>query len=56
MPTPFTLLVSILNKEQDIISCAKHSKLKKEYHYEGIQELLETQQKKPIIQDEYEFK
>ena len=24
-----------------MIPCTKHSKLKKEYHYEGIQELLE---------------
>jgi predicted nucleic acid-binding protein len=65
---PFTLLATILNKEQNIISCAKHSKLKKEYHYEGIQELLETplnkkeqkaledEQKKKIVQKEHEFK
>ena len=65
---PFTLLASILNKEQVVIDCAKHSKLKKEYHHEGVQELLErplnkkeqqeleTQQKKPIVQDKHEFR
>jgi len=65
---PFTLLATILNREQDIISCAKHSKLKKEYHYEGIQELLEkplnkkeqkeleAEQKKKIVQKEHTFK
>ena len=65
---PFTLLATTLNKEQDVISCARHSKLKKEYHNEGIQELLEKplnkkeqkeleeEQKKKIIQTEHEFK
>ncbi len=65
---PFTLLATMLNKEQDVISCAKHSKLKKEYHHEGIQELLEkslskkeqekleAEQKKKIVQKEHEFK
>ena len=65
---PFTLLATMLNKEQDVISCAKHSKLKKEYHYEGMQELLEkplnnkeqkeleAEQKKKIIEKEHEFK
>ena len=65
---PFTLLAAMLNKEQDVISCAKHSKLKKEYHHEGIQELLEkplnkkeqkdleAEQKKKIVQKEHEFK
>jgi REP element-mobilizing transposase RayT len=65
---PFTLLATMLNKEQDVISCAKHSKLKKEYHYEGIQELLKTplnkkeqkaledEQKKKIVQKEHAFK
>jgi hypothetical protein len=64
----FTLLATMLNKEQDVISCAKHSKLKKEYHYKGIQELLKTplnkkeqkeledEQKKKIVQKEHEFK
>ncbi len=40
----------MLNKEQDVVSCAKHSKLKKEYHLEGIQELLE----KPLNKKEQE--
>jgi REP element-mobilizing transposase RayT len=65
---PFTLLATMLNKEQDIIPCAKHSKLKKEYHHKGIQELLEKplskseqkeleeEQKKKIVQQEHEFK
>lgn len=64
---PFSLLATLLNKDQEIIPCAKHSKLKKEYHYEGIQELLqrplskkeqkelEEEQKKKIIQTEHEF-
>ena len=58
----------MLNKEQEVIPCARHSKLKKEYHYRGIQELLEkplnkkeqqeleTEQKKPIIQEEHIFR
>lgn len=65
---PFTLLATLLNKEQDVISCAKHSKLKKEYYHKGIQELLEQvlskkeqqeleeEQKKKIVEKEYEFK
>jgi len=65
---PFTLLATILNKEQKVIPCAKHSKLKKEYHYKNIQELLEQplnkkeqqkreeEQKKKIVEEEHEFK
>ena len=65
---PFTLLATLLNKEQDVISCAKHSKLKKEYYHKGIQELLEQvlskkeqqeleeEQKKKIVEKEHEFK
>ncbi len=65
---PFTLLASLLNKNQEVISCARHSKLKKEYHYEGVQELLEkpldkkeqkeleAEQKRKILQTEYEFR
>ena len=65
---PFTLLGSMLNKEQDVISCAKHSKLKKEYHHKGIQELLEqvlskkeqkeleNEQKKKVVEKDHEFK
>jgi len=65
---PFTLLATLLNSNQEVIKCAEHSKLKKEYHYEGIQELLEKplskqeqkelelEQKKKIVQIEHEFK
>ena len=65
---PFTLLATLLNNDQEVIKCAEHSKLKKEYHYEGIQELLEKplskqeqkelelEQKKKIVQTEHEFK
>jgi len=65
---PYTLLATMLNRDQEIIPCAKHSKLIKEYQYAGIQELLEkplnkkeqkaleTEQKKPIIQEEHTFK
>jgi len=65
---PFTLLATLINKEQEVLPCAKHSKLKKEYHHEGIQELLEkplnkkeqkaleNEQRKPVIEDEHEFK
>jgi REP element-mobilizing transposase RayT len=65
---PYTLLATLLNKHQKIIPCAQHSRLKKEYHYDGIQELiekplskkeqlaLETEQKKPIIQEEHTFR
>ena len=65
---PYTLLATLLNKDQVVIPCANHSKLKKEYHYEGIQDLLEKplnkqeqkeledEQKKGITQTEHEFK
>ena len=65
---PFTLLATLLNKREEVIPCAQHSKLKKEFHYEGIQELLETtltkkeqkaleaEQKKKIIHTEHEFR
>ena len=65
---PFTLLGTMLHKEQEVISCAKHSKLKKEYHHKGVQELLEQplnkkeqqaleeEQKKKIVEKEHEFK
>jgi DNA-directed RNA polymerase beta subunit len=65
---PFTLLATLLNSDQEVIKCAKHSKLKKEYHYEGVQELLkkplskkeqkelELEQKKKIVQKEHKFK
>ena len=59
------MLATMLNKEQDVISCDRHSKLKKEYHHKGIQKLLEkplnkkeleSEQKKKIVQKEYTFK
>ena len=64
----FTLLATLLNNDQKVIKCAEHSKLKKEYHYKGIQELLEKplskqeqkilelEQKKKIIKTEHEFR
>ena len=65
---PFTLLATLLDTNKKLIPCAKHSKLKKELHHEGIQELLETkltkkelkeletEQKKKIIQKEHGLK
>jgi len=65
---PFTLLSSMLNRKQEVIPCARHSKLIKEYHHAGIQELLEkplnikeqrtleAEQKKPIAQEAHTFK
>jgi len=65
---PYTLLATLLNPQLDLISCAEHSRLKKELHYEGIQELLEkklnkkelqdleTEEKKKIVQTEYEWR
>jgi len=38
---PFTLLATIMNPKQEVIQCAKDSKLKNEIEYEGIQEHLE---------------
>jgi len=38
---PFTLVATIINPNQEVIKCAKHSKLKNEIEYEGIQEHLE---------------
>jgi len=65
---PFTLLATLLNPKQDVIECAKHSKLKSEIEYEGIQEhlemrlskkelkALENEKSKKIIRDEHQFK
>ena len=39
---PFTLLATIMNPQKEVIACAKHSKLKNEIEYEGIQEHLEV--------------
>ena len=64
---PFTLAATLLNANQEVIPCAQHSKLKKEIHHEGVQELLakalskkelkelEAEQKKKIIRSEHEF-
>jgi len=65
---PFTLLATLLNSKQEIIECAKHSKLKSEIEYEGIQEhlemalskkelkALEIEKNKKITRDEHQFK
>ena len=65
---PYTLLADFLNMNKEVIACAKHSRLKKEYHYKGIQELigkplspkeqkeLEAEQKKKIVEEEHRFK
>ncbi len=37
---PFTLLATLINKEQKIISCARSSKLKKEIQNDGVKALL----------------
>ena len=64
---PFTLLATVLNSNQKVILCAKHSQLKKEIEYEGIREHLEMaltdgelkeleiRQKKKIVQKEYRY-
>lgn len=65
---PFTLLATLLDKNREVISCAKYSKLTKEIEYEGIQEhleialskkelkTLEIEKNKKIIQKEYKFR
>jgi len=62
---PFTLVATIINSNQEVIQCAKHSKLKSEIEYEGIQEHLamalskqerkelEKEQNKKPIKTEY---
>ncbi len=64
----FTLLATVIDKERNVIPCAKHSKLIREYRHKGIQELLEkplntkeqqeldNEQKKKIVQEEHAFK
>ena len=61
-------MAPVLNKFLKLPKCAEHSQLKKEFHYEGIQELLEIalsddelselvkEQKKKIVQVEHEYK
>jgi len=48
---PFTLLATILSANQEIIECAKHSKLKNEIEYEGIQEHLEMRLSKKELKE-----
>jgi len=64
---PFTLLATVLNDNQEVIPCAKHSQIKKEIEYEGIREhlemalseqelkALELRQKKKIVQKEHQY-
>jgi len=64
----FTLLATLFDHNQEVILCAKHSKLIKELNYEGIQEQLETklskkelkaleaEQKKKIVHSEHTFR
>ncbi len=64
---PFTLLATVLNSNQKVIPCVKHSQLKREIEYEGIREHLEMvltdgelkeleiRQKKKIVQKEYRY-
>jgi REP element-mobilizing transposase RayT len=65
---PYTLLATLLNPQLELIACAEHSRLKKELHYEGVQELLEkrlskkelgeleSEEKKKIVQTEHEWR
>ena len=65
---PYTLLATLLNSKLQLIPCAQHSKLKKELHYEGVQELLERklskkelkeleeEEKKRLVQTEHEWR
>ena len=64
----YTLLAPVLNKYLKLPKCAEHSQLKKEFHNQGVQELLEIalsedelqllkkEQKKKVIQIEYEYR
>ena len=64
---PFTLLATVLNSDQEVIPCAKHSQIKREIEYEGIREHLEMaltkqelkeleiRQKKKIVEKEYRY-
>ena len=65
---PFTLLVTVLNKNKEVIPCANNSQLKLEIENEGIREHLEValskeelkelkiRQKRKIIQENYKYK
>ncbi len=64
----FTLLATIMNSKEEVIECAKHSKLKNEIEYEGIQEHLEValsekelaelkkEQNRKVIQTEHGYR
>jgi len=65
---PFTLLAALFHENQEVIHCARHSRLLEEIEYEGIQALIETilteeelaklkkEQKRKIVQKEHEYK
>jgi REP element-mobilizing transposase RayT len=65
---PYTLLGALLHRNQQIIPCAKHSRLLAEYEYEGIQELLSRtlspdemaalhqEQRRKVIVEEHAFR
>lgn len=65
---PFTLLASVLNDNQEVIPCAKNSKILKEINYEGMRERLElalskkelknlqSLQKRKIVVEENSYK
>ena len=65
---PFTLLASLFHENQEVIYCAKHSRLLEEIEYEGIQAIIETiltddelaklkkEQKRKIVHKEHEYK
>ena len=65
---PFTLLATVINDNQQVIPCAKHSKLKNEIEYEGIQDQLEIilndeelqtlkkEQNRKITKTEYDYR
>ncbi len=53
---PLILLATLLNTNQELISCTTHSKLTKEFHHEGIRELLETKLGKKELEIEQKKK
>lgn len=65
---PFTLLASLFHENQEVIYCAKNSRLLEELEQEGVQVLMETilteeelenlkkEQKRKIVQKEHEYK
>jgi DNA-binding NarL/FixJ family response regulator len=65
---PFTLLASLFHENQEVIHCAKHSRLLEEIEYEAIQAIIEIiltedeleklkkEQKRKIVHKEHEYK